>query len=134
MSVSGVVVDDAGRFLLTKRRDNGQWQAPGGVLELHETIPEGLVREMHEETGLKVEPVALTGIYKNMNLGVVALVFRCRSVGGALRLNDEVSEFRWAVPAELPDLVVEAFAVRVTDALADRSAPEIRAHDGERLI
>ena len=32
VSVAGVTFDDAGRVLLIKRRDNGQWQAPGGVL------------------------------------------------------------------------------------------------------
>jgi 8-oxo-dGTP diphosphatase len=39
---------------------------------------------MREETGLIVKPVTLTGVYKNMRLGVVALVFRCRPAGGAL--------------------------------------------------
>jgi 8-oxo-dGTP pyrophosphatase MutT (NUDIX family) len=42
--------------LLIKRRDNGQRQIPGGVLELGESIHAGLIREVHEETGLLVEP------------------------------------------------------------------------------
>ncbi|MGC0423562.1 NUDIX domain-containing protein [Embleya sp. AB8] len=134
VSVAGVIVDDVGRCLLTKRRDNGEWQAPGGVLELHETIAEGLVREMWEETGLEVEPLALTGVYKNMTLGVVALVFRCRNVGGTLALNDEVTDFRWAHRAELHEFVSETFVIRLTDALTEGNAPMIRAHDGKRLI
>ncbi|WP_439675740.1 NUDIX hydrolase [Embleya sp. MST-111070] len=132
--MAGVLVDEAGRCLLIKRRDNGEWQAPGGVLELHETIERGLVREMREETGLEVEPIALTGVYKNMALGVVALVFRCRNLGGDLTLNDEVSDFRWAHPAEMPSLMPEAFAVRISDALAKGPAPVIRAHDGKQLF
>ncbi|MGR3936071.1 NUDIX hydrolase, partial [Streptomyces sp. BRA346] len=40
VSVAGVIVDDAGRALLIKRRDNGKWEPPGGVLEREETIPD----------------------------------------------------------------------------------------------
>ena len=82
VSVAAVVPDDQGRVLVIRRRDNGAWQLPGGVLELHETIEDGLRREVEEETGVKVEPVRLTGVYKNMKLGVVALVFLARPVGG----------------------------------------------------
>lgn len=134
VSVSGVVLDASGRCLLTKRRDNGQWQAPGGVLELAESIPDGLRREVREETGLDVEPLALTGVYKNMVLGVVALVFRCRALGGRLTENDEVAAFTWAARSELSDLMTEAFAVRVSDAMAGSVAPAVRAHDGTYLL
>lgn len=67
-------------------------EAPGGILELQETIAEGMKREVFEETGVRVEPVALRGVYKSMARGIVSLVFRCRSVGGFPRPSDEVSE------------------------------------------
>ncbi|WP_373286896.1 NUDIX hydrolase [Thermopolyspora flexuosa] len=133
MSVAGVIVDDRGRVLLTQRADNGQWQAPGGVLEISEGITEGLRREVLEETGLTVEPVALTGVYKNMARGIIALVFRCKATGGSLTLNDEVRDFHWATPDEVSEMVTEAFAVRVLDALHD-GTPAIREHDGTHLV
>ncbi|MEU6429767.1 NUDIX domain-containing protein [Microbispora sp. NPDC046973] len=133
VSVAGVIVDDRGRVLLTQRADNGQWQAPGGVLEISEGITEGLAREVREETGLTVEPVALTGVYKNMARGIVALVFRCKATGGSLKINDEVQRFHWATPEEVPEMVTEAFAVRVLDALHE-GAPAIRQHDGVHLV
>ncbi|WP_432862283.1 NUDIX hydrolase [Microbispora rosea] len=133
VSVAGVIVDDRGRVLLTQRADNGQWQAPGGVLEISEGITEGLAREVREETGLTVEPVALTGVYKNMTRGIVALVFRCKATGGSLAINDEVQRFHWATPEEVPEMVTEAFAVRVLDALHE-GAPAIRQHDGVHLV
>ncbi|MEU7938557.1 NUDIX hydrolase [Microbispora bryophytorum] len=133
VSVAGVIVDDRGRVLLTQRADNGQWQAPGGVLEISEGITEGLAREVREETGLTVEPVALTGVYKNMTRGIVALVFRCKATGGSLEINDEVQRFHWATPEEVPEMVTEAFAVRVLDALHE-GAPAIRQHDGVHLV
>jgi 8-oxo-dGTP diphosphatase len=133
VSVAAVIVDDSGRALLIKRRDNERWEPPGGVLELNEDITAGLRREALEETGLDVEPVALTGVYKNMKRGIVALVFKCKATDGQLALNDEVSEFRWATPEEVTSVVDEAFAVRIIDALSGLSTPAVRQHDGVRL-
>jgi 8-oxo-dGTP diphosphatase len=48
VSVSGVIPDDHGRVLLIRRRDNQRWEPPGGVLELGETIHDGLRREIRE--------------------------------------------------------------------------------------
>jgi len=76
VSVAAVIVNAEGSVLLIQRRDNGKWEPPGGVLELDEQITAGLRREVREETGLDVEPERLTGVYKNMAQGIVALVFR----------------------------------------------------------
>ena len=133
VSVAGVIVDDQHRALLIQRRDNHHWEPPGGVLELDESIPAGLRREVQEETGLSVEPEALTGVYKNMTRGVVALVFRCRVVGGKLAANDETSDFRWATADEVRTLAAEAYAVRVLDAL-DPVGTAVRQHDGMHLV
>jgi ADP-ribose pyrophosphatase YjhB (NUDIX family) len=78
VSVSGVIPDGHGHVLLIRRRDNQHWGPPGGVLELAESIHDGLRREIREETGLDIEPGPLTGVYKNMPRSIVALVFRCK--------------------------------------------------------
>jgi len=134
VSVAGVVVDEAGLALLIRRRDNGHWEPPGGVLELDEDIEHGVRREVREETGLLVEPVALTGVYKNMSRGIVALVFRCRVTGGRLAPSDEAAELRWASLAEIASLADQAYAVRIADAMRFTAPPAIRAHDGVRLV
>jgi 8-oxo-dGTP diphosphatase len=85
VSVAAAIVDESGQLLAVRRRDNGHWEPPGGILELDETIQAGLVREVREETGLEVEPQALSGVYKNMRRGIVALVFRCRIIDGEPR-------------------------------------------------
>ena len=100
VSVAGVVIDENGRTLVIQRRDNGRWEPPGGILERDESVIEGLLREVREETGLIVEPRALTGVYKNMRLGVVALVFRCRPAGGALSRGRDRPYGR--PPAQIP--------------------------------
>lgn len=134
VSVAGVIIDDQGRVLLTQRRDNGHWEAPGGVLELDEDITTGLLREVEEETGLQVEPVALTGVYKNMARGIVALVFRCKIIGGQLTETDETRAYRWVTAEDVRTLASEAFAIRVLDAIDHDHGPAIRQHDGTHLI
>ena len=134
VSVAGVITDDHGQALLIRRRDNHRWEPPGGVLELGETITDGLRREVREETGLDVEPVTLTGIYKNMNQGIVALVFRCKITGGDLTTTDEASAFRWATDSEITALAEETYAVRVLDALQDDHTSVVRHHDGVHLL
>jgi ADP-ribose pyrophosphatase YjhB (NUDIX family) len=135
VSVAGAVVDELGRVLAIRRRDNGRWEPPGGVLELGEVLHDGLRREVFEETGLKVEPDALTGIYQNLPLGVVAFVFRCHAVGGQPRPSPEASEVAWLTPDEITDRMTEAYAIRLLDALSRTGGePHLRQHDGIRLL
>ncbi|MEV4065696.1 NUDIX hydrolase [Nonomuraea dietziae] len=101
---------------------------------MDEDITTGLLREVEEETGLQIEPVALTGVYKNMTRGIVALVFRCKVVGGQLTETDETRDFRWVTADEVRALASEAFAVRVLDAVHSDHAPAVRQHDGEHLL
>lgn len=133
VSVAAAIVDDDGRVLAIRRRDNSHWEPPGGVLDSHETVPEGLIREVREETGLIVEPEALTGVYKNVVRGIVALVFRCRAVNEPLASTAEAREIRWFDPSELSTYMDEAYAVRMRDALTP-GPTQVRAHDGTALL
>jgi 8-oxo-dGTP diphosphatase len=114
-------------------RDNGRWELPGGVLELGETIHDGLVREVLEETGLVVEPDYLTGVYKNMRHGIVALVFRCHIASGQPTPTAEASEVSWLTPDQVAELMNEAYATRLLDAL-EPGPPSVRIHDGVALL
>jgi 8-oxo-dGTP diphosphatase len=134
VSVAAVITNDAGEVLIIQRRDNGHWEPPGGVLETDESIFDGLRREVHEETGLAVQPDRLTGVYKNIPRAIIALVFRAHIIGGILTPSpDEVTAVKW-VPARLiHTLCTDVYAIRVTDALT-YLPPAIRAHDGLRII
>jgi 8-oxo-dGTP diphosphatase len=134
VSVAAIIVDKHGRVLLTRRRDNSHWEPPGGVLEPGEAIEDGLRREVAEETGLVITIDVLTGVYKNIRRGIVALVFRCHRATGDLLLSIETDDFLWATRGQISELMTPAYAVRALDALDYDGRPEIRTHDGVLVI
>lgn len=133
VSVAAAIVNTRGQVLAVRRRDNGQWEPPGGVLELDEGVEEGLIREVHEETGITVRTPRLTGLYKNMPRRIVALVFRCDLWKGTAIPTAEAQEVRWLDVSEISTLMSEAYAIRILDALSD-GPPAIRTHDGRVLL
>lgn len=134
VSVAAAIFDDSGdNVLLIKRRDNGNWEPPGGVLELNETIEDGLRREVREETGVEIEVGPLTGVYKNMRAGIVALVFKATARSAPSADSAEAFAVRWTPLSELGVLMTPAYHVRVRDAHVSHS-PRVRSHDGIDLM
>ncbi|MGW4406063.1 NUDIX hydrolase [Nonomuraea sp. NPDC004702] len=106
-----VTVDDAGRILMQRRRDTGQWALPMGKMEIGETPSQCAIRETEEETGVRVEPTGLLGVYSDPG-HIVAytdgevrqeyeVMLIARPVGGRPEANDEASDVRWVEPGEL---------------------------------
>ncbi len=92
VAVVAAVFREDGRVLAIQRQDSGDWQPPGGVLELAETFEEGARREVLEETGVVVHVQRVTGVYKNMPNGIVALVFRCRPIAGTAQAFEDAAQ------------------------------------------
>jgi 8-oxo-dGTP diphosphatase len=80
---------------------------------------------------VRVEVERLTGVYKNMVRGVVALVFRCSPAAGHPRRTTESADVRWVERSEIGSMMREAFAVRVADAFTEGC--QVRSHDGHAL-
>ena len=136
-AASAVVVDEGGRILLHRRTDNQLWSIPGGGMEVGETIAETVVREVQEETGLKVEPERLVGIYTNPHHvtayddGEVrqqfSICFACRVIGGQLLDRaDESLEVGFYRPDEIEAMPMHpSIRLRIAHYLEHRPEPVI---------
>jgi len=132
VGVGGVVVRD-GRALLVRRGKEplyGRWVVPGGTVELGETLEEAVVREMEEETGLRVEPVEVLTVFDRIDRDggrvtyhYVIVDYLCRWRSGEARAASDALEVAWASAEELSryDLPAKALEV-VRDALGRAAA------------
>jgi ADP-ribose pyrophosphatase YjhB (NUDIX family) len=124
------VIFDGERVLLQRRDDNGKWGLPGGGVEPGESVRAAVVREVHEETGLDVEPVRLIGVYSDPAnhqvitypdgnvIHYVSTVFECAIRGGALTCGCESLELAFFAPDRLPPDTLPISRIRIADALA----------------
>ncbi len=106
-----VCVDAEGRVLLARRAhepSQGLWDLPGGFVDEGEEPLETLRRELEEETGLRIEPGRLLGIWADWYgdgpgaRASLVLVWLARVVSGRQQAADDVSELGWFAPGELP--------------------------------
>lgn len=134
VSVAAVITDPLGWILVIQPPDNNQWRLPGGVLEPAETIEAAVVRSVREETGVEVWPTRLTGVYKNMNSGLITLVMRAELVSGEPHPTGASAGVTWWNTEHVTEGQAEAFTIQVFDALRDEAVPAIRHHDGVNLL
>ena len=130
-SVAAIVFDAERRMLLVEQAEDGRWVAPGGAIDPGETPADAVVREMHEETGLLVEPVDLIGVYSGEDCLVtyanghqviyVMSLFECRVTGGEARADGhETAAVRYFAAGELAGLRLTPWAAKVLPALFAR--------------
>lgn len=125
----GAVIVDKGRVLLVRRGTEplrGQWSLPGGLIELGESLEEGLIREVREETGLTVEVAGLIELLDRIHregarvrYHYVIADYLCFVSGGEPRAASDADEVRWAQRSEWSShsaLKLEPIAVRVIEA------------------
>jgi 8-oxo-dGTP diphosphatase len=128
LAVSAAIVRD-GKVLVVRRARKpalNLYTLPGGVVEAGETLHQAVIREVHEETQLSIEPVALAGnrevIMRDAQGRVerhfVILCFAARWLAGEAVLNEELEDAHWLAPPELAGLkTTEGLAEIVATAL-----------------
>ena len=132
VGVGGVIINQ-GRALLIRRGSEpllGEWSIPGGMLELGETLEEGVARELLEETGLVVRVIELIEvfdrIYVESTAGVtdvkkgprprfhyVIVDYLCERVGGQAVAGSDVTDVAFAGEDELGKYNLTETATRI---------------------
>jgi 8-oxo-dGTP diphosphatase len=111
--VTALIFDDQDRVLLHRAATDGKWYTIGGAVDPGEDPADAAVREVFEETGLRVRPVRIVGVYTDPlveypngdRVCYVSTCFLCQIVGGKLEPQDDESlELRYFPPTELPEL------------------------------
>ena len=97
-----IISDEQGRFLLSHRRDMDMWNLPGGTVEPMEAPWEAVVREVLEETGLRVRVQRLVGVYTKTRIDTLVFSFLCSIGSGELSTSDEADEHRYFALEEMP--------------------------------
>ena len=123
VGVGGVVVSE-NRVLLIRRGGpplEGEWSIPGGMLELGESLREGVRRELEEETGLEVSVHDLIEAFDRVTMDeegkwryhFVILDYLCEVVSGEARAASDVVDVAWAREEELERFSLTPTATRV---------------------
>ena len=106
--VAVAMVDGEGRILVQRRPVGkmmaGLWEFPGGKIETGETPEAALVRELHEELGITVDPADLApAVFASEPLAgrhLLLLLYICRHWNGTARPLD-AEELLWCLPDQL---------------------------------
>jgi 8-oxo-dGTP diphosphatase len=131
VGVGGVIIQD-GRALLIRRGTEplkGEWSIPGGMLEIGETLVQGVERELLEETGLTVRVIELIEIFERIShekipdanvqpnarpqYHFVIVDYLCEVVSGAAVAGSDVTDLAFATEAELSEFNLTPTATRI---------------------
>ena len=94
LTAAVVVVNERQELLLVRSPRRG-WEMPGGQVEQGECATAAAVREVYEETGLRIEVTHFCGVLQNVQRELCNLMFLGRHVGGTLTPSPESPELGW---------------------------------------
>lgn len=137
-AANGIIFNERGEVLLHRRSDNGLWALPGGSVEIGESVEKCVVREVFEETGLRVAVKRLVGVYSDPKhysimsypngavVHYVALLFECERKSGEVRISDESTDIGYFQVDRLPEQTLLSHHIRIKDSLVKRIEPFVR--------
>jgi 8-oxo-dGTP diphosphatase len=123
VGVGGVVIAE-GKALLIKRGGpplEGQWSIPGGMLEVGETLRDGVHRELKEETGLTVRVGELVEVFERIFQDEAGRIryhfvihdFLCEALSGEAKAASDVTDVAWVTKSALSEYGLTETAMRV---------------------
>jgi 8-oxo-dGTP diphosphatase len=123
VGVGGVVIHNERALLIRRGRAplEGEWSIPGGMLEIGETLLEGVQRELLEETAIEVKVLDLIEVFERvtrdeagqLKYHFVILDYLCEAVRGDAQAGSDVTDVAWARESELSGYSLTSTATRV---------------------
>ena len=104
--VVAAVVERAGRYLITQRRENAVlpmlWEFPGGRVETGESDDDALMREVRERLGVGVEVGQMISyvLHPYEHYEVELYLYECRLIGNDELVRQAVHDYRWVTSDE----------------------------------
>lgn len=110
LAVRVLLTDENGKILILKRSTEcktnpGKWELPGGKVNQDESFDHALLREVYEETNLKIELDHVVGA-SEQNLHIIRavhIIMSGRIIEGELTLSSEHEGYAWVLMETLPD-------------------------------
>ena len=120
----GAIITRGGAVLLVRRGgepQKGIWSIPGGVLQLGETLEEGVRREVREEAGLDVRVVERVEVVERilpdatgrLEYHYILIDYLCERTGGTLRAADDAAEAAWVDRRDLDEYEITSGTIEV---------------------
>ncbi len=123
IAVVVMVVNEEDKLLLVRNPYRG-WEFPGGYVDKEETLKDGAIREVKEESGIEVEVMELLGVEQNSLKRTNVFVFKGRPVTGKLCLSDETRDVGYFTLKEsLSKIKVERFKERLLKCVDGKGIP-----------
>jgi 8-oxo-dGTP diphosphatase len=130
VGIGGVIIDGGCALLIRRGSEplRGEWSLPGGILELGETLEQGVARELLEETGMRVRVLELIEVFdriysedgtiaaqaqKKPRFHYVIVDYLCERIGGEPRAGSDVTDVAFAREDQLGNYQLTETATRI---------------------
>ena len=114
--VGGLIRDSQNSLLFVRKSEDGEWGLPAGAIEPGETPKEAIVREVLEETGLKIRPLKIAGVFggpafrhtypNGDKVEYLVVLLDCEIIEHRTPVGNEISEMKFFAENEMPSIAL----------------------------